>query len=263
MKKIDHVLLPIRAEHGANEAPFDPHASVPLLVAHAAKLLETAVTLVEGRACTEKREPLVPPDGNTVVRSAVVYRNSLIVKLQNGLSPDTIAAITAGGKWDRPRLPMAENVFSYVARRYDPYGYAALLRSPAMALGTDPLEGVPPPGKAEFAGYLLSHLDYVMAFTRGPQLFPASESTVVGELERVLNFLMGIRLLVEKGGVAADWREMVAQWRHEFPECARALEGIKFAATGTPRAAHQEAFALLRSLANEVRDAVTATETRA
>jgi hypothetical protein len=103
---------------------------------------------------------------------------------------------------------------------------------------------------------LLSNFDHALAFTRGPELFPASESPVVAELERALDRLMGIRLVVEEGLATADWSEASAQWRRAFPESAQALDEIKLVATQAPRAARQQAFALFRSLAKEVHDAV-------
>jgi hypothetical protein len=263
VKKIDRLLRPIRAEKGEKEAPIDPRAAVPVLVAHAAKLLETAVALSDCSECTDKRNPSHPPEGIAGVRSALTFGDKVIVTLPNGLAPDAIAAITAGRQWDRPPLPMAEIVFTYMARRYDPYGYARLLRGREIAFGANLLEGVPPPGRAELAAYLLSRFDHTLVFTRGAELFPASESPVVAELGWELNRLMGIQLLVEKGWVTADRDEIDAQWRREFPEAAQVLDGIRLVARRAPRAARQEAFALFRSLANEVCDAVTAMETRA
>ena len=263
VKKIDRLLRPNQAEKGEKEAPIDPHAHVPVLVAHAAKWLETAVALSDCSACAGKRDTTHPPEEIAGVRSALTFGGKFIVTLPNGLAPDTITAITAGKQWDRPPLPMAESVFAYMARRYDPYGYAALLRGGEISFGADPLEGVPPPGRAEFAAYLLSRFDHTLVFTRGEEMFPASESPVVAELGWGLNRLMGIRLLVEKGWVSADQDEIDAQWRREFPERAQALDELRLIARRAPRAARQEAFALFRSLANEVRDAVTAMETPA
>jgi hypothetical protein len=262
VKKIDRLLRPIRAEKGEKGAPIDPHAAVPVLVAHAAKLLETAVALVDCGAYLDKRDRSNPPEGVADVCCTLAHRNTVIVTLPNGLTTEAIAAITVGRRWGQPPLPLAESVFAYMVRRYDPYSYAELLRGREIAFGADPPEGVLPPGKAEFAAYLLSQFAYALAFTRGQELFPASESPFVAVLERELDHLMGIRFVVEEGWVTADWREVGARWRRVFPESAQALDEIKLVARHASRAARQQAFALFRSLANEVRAAVTAVETR-
>ena len=183
--------------------------------------------------------------------------------LPNGLGPDAMATLMAGREWDRASLPLAESVFRYVVRKYDPYSYEALRRRRDLTLGADPMETGPPPEGAECAAYLFRHLAHILTFTRGPELFPALQSPGARDLEKAMNRLMGIRLLVEKGWVTTDWRQIGAKWRAEFPECAQALDRIRPAATRSPSAAHQEAFAPLRSLAGRVRDEVAGFEKRA
>jgi hypothetical protein len=263
--KIVRVLSPILAENGKKEPPVDSRILVPDLVACAAKVLETAVKRVDagteaGGDATSSR----PARGNSCQldsvgqpklareESAVAFPDKVIVLLKNGLAVEEIAGAVAANQRALPSLPLAERVFGYMVRKYNPYDYAELTSDCEISLAR-----LPAPGRADFADFLLSRFGHVLAFTRGAELFPASDLTPVPALESQFSRLMAIHLLVDKGWLASDRKEIGPKWRREFPERAQDLDRINLAATHGSRAARREAFDLFRSLANEVRDAVT------
>jgi hypothetical protein len=271
--KIIRVLRPILAEHGERELPIHPEAGEPLLIAHAAKALEAAVAHVDcGAPCDAPDARWFPSHANCCdfdsnrpaslsgARSAIAFQDKVVVIIAAGLGPEQVAGTAAASRkeWALPPVLLPENVFRYMLRRYNPYDYSWLFRSRKIAFGTDPLDGMPPPGRAEFTAHLLSRLGHILAFTRGEELFPDSGLLPVHTFEKEVGRLMGIRLLLQRNWITPYRHQLDAEWRREFPECSHALEEIKLAAaTGrNVSASRQEAFAFFRSLASEVRNAV-------
>ena len=271
--KIINVLRPVLAERGERELPIDPQAGETLLIAQAAKALEAAVAHVDHGAIPAPPDAAWfpsnanrrdfhsnPPDSLSGVRSAIAFEDKVVVIIASGLAPEQVAGAAAASRkaWALPPVLLPENVFRYMLRRYNPFDYSWLFRGRTVAFGTDPLEGMPPPGKAEFTAHLLSRMDHILAFTRGEELFPESGLLPVHAFEKEVGRLMGIRLLLQKGWIAPDRHQSDAEWRREFPDCSSTLDEIKLAAATRrdERANRQAAFVFFRSLASEVRDAV-------
>jgi len=236
-RKILKVLGPMVEEKREQPPRLETESGVALMVARAAKALEMAVD-----DCGAWR----------AAPATVRLGEQTILIVENGLTPEQIVERAAVNRAAGSALPMPAAVFAYLVRRHNPFAWASL------ASRGNALDGLPPPGRSEFASWWLAFLDNVLRFQRGPELFPITGRLDPEDLERELTRLMGIRLWVEQSWLASDRRETSAEWRRRFPECAEQVGGILRLCATNPRHGRREAFVLFRSLAAEVRDAAVA-----
>src|SRR5581483_543219 len=195
----------ILAEAGQAAAIPDAAAGVASLTALAAKSLELAAGRVEGASssvCGSAPQGALDIDGK------------IVVVTEDGCTLEEIAAAAAGVS--RLALPLPRAAFRYMVRCYDPYAYAPLARQRKVVSGADPFQGIASPEPSAFAAYLESRLDHLLAFTRGPELFP-SGAFDPRDLQNELRRLMGLRLLRERGCLILVRAEIDAAWRREFP----------------------------------------------
>jgi hypothetical protein len=262
VEKILSHLQPILSEAGYSLAKSGN--SPGFQVATAAQTLERAIAIVD---CNETRAPTDPrwfPEAEDrctfdplpistmkYLHSAIRMRDRIFFIIADGLEPQQIAQVfELSSQAMRPApVLLAQRVFRYLVRHYNPFQFSMLHRDRTILFGADPLAEIEPPGRPEFTARALDQLGNVLLFTRSEELFRSS-STWLAEFQIGLRSAMAVQVLLRPGWISARPDQIVARWHDEFPELSRMSERIeRDAAEGREAAARRGAFDLFRSIA--------------
>jgi len=224
------------------------------MVAFILKVLESAARTVAGVA-----SPVPVANGNGVRGVISTDAGRVLMALEDGLETGVIRRLIRDHF--RPErdgtapLLLPHSLFAYMVCHYNPFLHSNLLLGRTVVSGEDPLLGIGPPGRSEFAAYTLNRIAYLLTMTRGEELLSARRTFSLPVLESAVTNGLAVSLFLRDDWVGSDKQAVDAECRSKFPECYRALQTIRdYLAAGREREARRASFRLFRTITAGILD---------